>query len=256
MHPHLSDAIVLRHLDYGEADRVVTFLTPDQGVLKGFARGARKSRRRFGAALELFASVRLHWTAGRGGGMASLREAELVDLRPGLRADLAPLALAGYGCELVEELLGEGPVHAEAFGLLRAFLDHLAAGGGGEAARLLFELRLLAASGYVPHLLHCAACGGALEEEAGFDPGRGGPVCFPCGGGRLPLRVAAGTLGSLARCLQTPPELFEGIRLGPRTLAEGSAVLGASLRPHLRRPLRSLAFLEEVAAPAGGSEKA
>lgn len=242
-----SDAIILRHLDYGEADRIVTFLTPDHGRMKGFARGARRSRRRFGPALELFASVRLYWAPSRSGGMVSLREAELLDLRPGLRGDLAAVALAGYGCELTEELLGEGPLHPAVFPLLRAFLDHLASGGAGGESRLLLELRLLALAGYVPHLLHCAGCGGSLGSgEIGFDPVRSGPLCLPCGGGDLPLRVDVRTLGSLARCLQTPSDLFRGFRFGGRTLTEGEAVLGASLRPHLPRPLRSLAFLESV----------
>src|SRR5512145_3036254 len=108
MNLHASDAIILRHLDYGEADRIVTFLTPEHGRLKGFARGARKSRKRFGAALEPFAQVRLHWSAPRSGDLVSLREAELLDLRPGLRQDLAAIGMAGYGCELTDELLGEG----------------------------------------------------------------------------------------------------------------------------------------------------
>lgn len=252
-----SEAIILRHLDYGEADRIVTFLTPDHGRMKGFARGGRKSRRRFGPAMELFASVHLHWAPSKSGGMVALREAELIDLRAGLRSDLTAVALAGYGCELVEGLLGEGPVPAEVFPLLRAFLDHLASGGGGAEARLLLELRLLALVGYVPHLLHCADCGGSLSPgEVGFDPARGGPLCLPCGGGRLPLRVDVRTLGSLARCLQTPAGLFQGFRFGERTLAEGEAVLAASLRPHIPRPLRSLSFLEKISSFSPDDRKA
>ncbi len=63
----ISPAIILHHTDYGEADHLVIFLTPELGRLKGFARAARKSRKRFGAALEPCAEVLLHWTA-RGSG--------------------------------------------------------------------------------------------------------------------------------------------------------------------------------------------
>lgn len=241
---HLSEAIILRHLDYGEADRIVTFLTPDRGLLKGFARGARKSRRRFGAALEPYARVRLQWAVGRGE-MVSLRDAELLDLRSGLRAELTAIALAGYGCELIEALLSEEQEHAGSFELLDAFLAHLASAGGTPEARLLLELRLLQLAGYVPHLLHCSTCGEILQgAEAAFDPGRGGSLCGACAGPAS--RLAVGTLGSLARLLRTPPTLFAGIRLGERTLAEGSPALAAALRLHLHRPLRSLAFLEQV----------
>src|SRR5512145_2747991 len=129
MNLHASDAIILRHLDYGEADRIVTFLTPGHGRLKGFARGARKSRKRFGAALEPFAKVRLHWSS-RGGELLGLREAELLDLHVGLRSDLDAIALASYACELVEQLLGDAHGHPGAYVLLAALLDHLAAPGG------------------------------------------------------------------------------------------------------------------------------
>ncbi len=246
MHIHSSDAVILRHLDYGEADRIVTFLTAEHGVMKGFARGARKSRRRFGPALESFASVRLHWSAPRSGAMVSLREAELLDLRTALRADLGTLALAGYGCELLEALLGEGDGHAEAFALLRAFLDRLGAAGAEADARLLFELRLLSLAGYIPHLLHCSECGMVSQEETvGFDPARGGALCAVCAP-TPDLRVDRLTLGTLARSLRTPIELFEGFRFGDRTRTQAGALLSAALRRHLHRPLRSIAFLEEV----------
>ncbi len=241
-----SEAIILRHLDYGEADRIVTFLTPDRGRMKGFARGARKSRRRFGAALEPFAQVNLQWTAGRGE-MVSLREAELLDLRAGLRIDLGRLALAGYGCELVEELLGEAQGHPGSFSLLESFLGHLALAGPSAEARLLFELRLLQEAGYVPHLLHCSACMLPLSApQAAFDPARGGSLCPGCAGSAR--RLSLGTLGSLARLLRGPTTAFAGIRLGKTTLTEGETALTAALRLHLHRPLRTLPFLEQILA--------
>jgi len=252
MNLHVTDAIILRHLDYGEADRIVTFLTPSDGLLRGFARGARKSRRRFGAALESFARVRLHWSAPRSGELVSLREAELLDLRPGLRRDLVAIALAGYGCELLEALLGEGHGPGGPFALLEAFLDHLDGGGAQAEARLLFELRLLQLAGYIPHLLHCSLCGQALREaQAAFSVECGGSLCHDCSRGAVTLQVSPGTLGTLARSLQTPPTLFAGFRLSPQTLSEGGALLAAALRPHLHRPLKSLAFLDSVLAPPG-----
>jgi len=257
MHLHASEAIILHHLDYGEADRIVTFLTPDQGLLKGFARGARKSRKRFGPALEPFAQVRLHWSSPRSGELQSLREAELLDLRAGLRQDLTAIALAGYGCELLEALLGEGHGHGEAFALLTAYLGHLAGGGASPEVRLLLELRLLQLAGYLPHLLHCSLCGETLREaQNAFAAEVGGSLCPACAV-RAPARpVALGTLGTLARVLQTPPTLFAGFRLSPQTLAEGGAILGTALRPHLARPLKSLPFLERMLAGEAASRGA
>ncbi len=245
MQLHVSDAIILRHIDYGEADRVVTFFTPQLGRCKGFARGARSSRKRFGAALEPFSQVRVHWKGG-GSGLPSLREVELVDLRVGLRSDLHALALAGYGCELVEELVGDDPGHEDVYRLLVAFLDHLAAAGPSPSARLLFELRLLNLVGYIPHLLHCAECFGALPDEVVFDAARGGSLCAACAPPAGGMHIAATTLGSLSRLLRGPLTRFADVTLGARTLAEGGAALAAALQLHLPRPLRSLRFLREI----------
>lgn len=253
MQPHVSDAIILRHLDYGESDRIVTFFTPDHGRCKGFARGARKSRKRFGPGLELFAQVRMHWVPAKSGELLSLREVDLVDLRVGLRGDLEAMALAGYGCELVEEMIGEDPGHPETYRLLKAFLDHLAGCGCTPETRLLFELRLLNQVGYAPHLLHCSECDSDLPVEGvTFDAVRGGALCPDCTADGNGLRLARMTLGSLARLLQSPEENFSDIRLGEQTLREGGEAISRAVRTHLHRPLRSLAFLEQVRSGADG----
>jgi len=242
---HAGDTIILRHLDYGDADRIVTFLTAESGICRGFARGARGSRKRFGAALEPFSRTRLHWKNAHGSELLSLREAELLDQRSALRQDLSTLMLASYGCELLEALFGEGHAQPELFPLLNGFLDHLAHGDAAAEARLLLELRLLHAAGYIPHLLHCAECGGALETQVSFNPGRGGSLCRARGAG-TPATVALTTLGTLSRCLHTPPALFAGFRFGPTTLNEGGRLLHAALNLHLPRPLKSLSFLEQI----------
>jgi len=255
----ITDAIILRHTDYGEADRIVSFFTPGAGLVKGFARGARKSRKRFGAALESFARVRLTWQLRGGSALVSLREAELVSLRDGLRRDLRAVALAGYACELVEMLFGEGGSHPEVFALLDSLLARLEADGARAEYRLLLELRLLRLSGHEPHLLHCAVCGGGLPETTAFSARHDGSLCPVClVPGARP--VALTTLGSLARCRQTPPDRFDGIRLGARTLGEGAPLVSEALDLVLPRPPKSRAFLERLGplppvAAAGGTAR-
>lgn len=249
-----SEAIILRHTPYGEADLVVSFFTPAHGVLKGFARNARRSRKRFGPALELFAQVVVHWSERRHGELLQLSEAELVDIRGGLRGNLEALALAGYGVELSEVLAVEGVDHASEYRLLKAYLDHLHRHGPSREARLLLELRLLQLSGTIPHLLHCAECNAVFRDgEVAFAAGRGGALCPGCAGRFPEMQVHVATLGSLSRCLQTRLEIFEGFRLSDQTLDEGLRIAAAGLAPHLQRPLRSLAFLEEMEAAERGS---
>ncbi len=244
MKPQISSAIILHHTDYGEADRIVTFLTPDHGRLKGFARAARKSRKRFGAALEPFAEVKLHWAARSSGDLISLRDAELVTLRSGLRRDLETLTLASYGCELTEVLFDESGAAVEVFQLLQAFLDHLDSEGYSVEARLLMEIRVLSLAGYVPHLQHCADCFGPLPNgPVSFSAAANGSLCPACDGGRANLKIDRMTLGTFGRILQTPLTSFNDFRLSPRSRQEGHALLNDALQRHLHRPLKTLKFL-------------
>lgn len=242
-----SEAIMLRHLDYGEADRIITFLAPGHGRLRGFARAARSSRRRFAAALEPFASAVLLWSPARSGGLVTLKNADLLDLRVGLRADLPAIALAGYACELIEALFAEEEAQDPVYFLLLALLDFLSRAGGSPTARLLFELRLLNLSGYLPHLLHCATCFGKLpDSQTRFSAERGGSLCPVCAGGGRDIVLSLPTLGSISRILNGPLTAFAEIRLGERTLGEGRRLIANTLAYHLPRPLRSQPFLERI----------
>ena len=240
----VSNAIILHHSDYGEADRIVTFLTPDYGRLKGFARAARKSRKRFGAALEPLAEVQMHWAPRTSGELVSLRDAELVKLHAGLRRDLETLTLAGYGSELTEVLFGDSGAGVEVFQLLQAFLDHLDSEGFSAEARLLLEIRMLSVSGYMPHLQHCADCFGPLSAgPVSFSAIHNGSLCKACDAGRDTLKVDRMTLGTFGRILETPLTRFSGFKLSPQSRREGRALLNDALRCHLQRPLKSLEML-------------
>jgi DNA repair protein RecO (recombination protein O) len=245
MKPEVSSAIILHHTDYGEADRIVTFLTPDHGRLKGFAKAARKSRKRFGAALEPLAEVQIHWVSRSSGELVSLRDAELIKLRAGLRRDLETLTLAGYGCELTEVLFDDSGAGVEVFQLLQAFLDHLDSEGFSIEARLLLEVRMLWISGYMPHLQHCGDCSGPLPAgPVSFSAIHNGSLCAECDAGRADFQVDRMTLGTFGRILETPLTRFSGFRLGRQSRQEGQLLLNDALQCHLHRPLKSLEMLE------------
>lgn len=244
--PCSSPAIVLRQIGYGESDLIVSLLTPEQGVLRGYARGARKSFKRFGPALEPFSQIEIRWQPGRGE-LLTLLDADLVAPRHGLRQSLSSLAMAGYAVEVLEMLLRAGEEQSALFTLLQGYLDYLADHGDPALARLLFELRLVQHLGYIPHLLHCSEC--FIQFNTGvvaFDPARGGSLCEACAIDRSLLHVGLGTLGSLSRSLQAPIGLFQGFQLGARTLQEGAAMLSLVLGGVLPRSPKSLRFLQQT----------
>jgi len=239
---HHCEAVVLHHTYYGEADIILNLFTPEYGLQQGFAKSARKSRKRFGAVLEPFTQAIFYWRPGRGS-LWLLQEAELMTTRSGLRKDLQQLALASYGVELVSLLLENGEPQQRVFELLCSFLDHLENGGDESVARLLFELRLIYLLGYMPHLLHCSECLKIFSHEnVWFDAKRGGSLCRECAGS-TDVSVALGTLGSLARTLRVSHCQFSGFRFGVKTLHEANLILQQVLQQIVPREPKSLKFL-------------
>ena len=243
--PQRCEALVLRHTNYGESDQILTLFTAEYGLQKGFAKAARKSRKRFGATLEPFTQAVFHWKTGKGA-FWLLQDAELITARLGLRNDLQRLALASYGTELVTLLLEEEEAHQLIYELLCSFLDFLDQGGDGLIAKLLFELRLIYLLGYMPHLLHCSECLRIFDHEhIRFDSNRGGSLCLDCAGS-VGLTIDLATMGSLARTLKVAHRQFDGFRFGQKTLQEAELILRQVLQQILPREPKSLKFLSQL----------
>ena len=262
----IGEAIVVRVVDYGEADRVATLLSPEHGKVAALARGARRSRKRH-AGLELFARGEATLREGHG----ELWALEAFDVGrgfPHLALDVARVAQAAYACELARELVA--PHHAEprAFELLAALLERIDSGGTegrlGPASLRVFELALLGAIGLSPSLDRCVLCGaplddprvddaGAPDPERHFDARHGGVACERCsaghGLGQRPLHERARLLLLAAQRLDiaTAERLLEVP--APREAWEAAReVIQALLREHLGRPLRSVEFISKLNA--------
>jgi DNA repair protein RecO (recombination protein O) len=189
-----SAALVLRAVDYGESDRVITLLTRDHGRVSTIARAARKSKRRFAGALEGFALIHAEYTQGRGA-LPRLDLARVTRAFPRLLSNLEALDAAGALMRLARDLLPERAPEPDVFDSLLEALELLDAGASPRAVRLCCEARLLAVTGFAPMLQACVSCGREPSPErlALFDAARGGIVCRACGGGmeRMPGRVRA-----------------------------------------------------------------
>jgi len=236
------EAVVIGAMEYREADKIISLFTLEHGKVRGLARGAKKSVRRFGGALELFARLRLRLILREG--LATLQEAEAITIYPRIRSELPAIALAGYACELVDLLMPEALPNRRLFRLLTSYLEQLDQAAADPADRRFFEMNLLNILGYCPQLKECRRCGAILAGEGG-QLLRGVPeglLCTRCGPGGRPVSAAATDL--LVKCLQVGR--FGAVRFSPIELAEAGALLDEAIAPHLHRPLRSLAFLAQV----------
>ncbi len=182
-----TEAVVLRSLRYGEADRILHLYTPHRGRLGAIAKGVRRTRSRFGGRLEPFFRLRLVLHEGRSE-LLTVTGAETVEGYRHLRSDAAALDSAARACDAVTRLFDTTEAHPGVFHLLCNELALLDASSrhATHANQLAFRLKLLLAAGLAPQLAACTACG-EQEGLVGFSPAAGGVVCSACEASAFPL---------------------------------------------------------------------
>ena len=238
-----TEAVVLRSLRFGEADRVLHLYTLDRGRVGAVAKGIRRTKSRFGARLEPLSHVELVLHQG-GGELQTVTGVELLAAHRPAREDPYRLGVGFVGLEAMLRLFPEQEANSRAFQALTRFLDLLdeAAPRAGERAAtdplvLSFQLKLLWLSGYLPHLTSCAECG-AEAGLVGYSPRAGGAVCASCRGDAIPLS-APGRRG-IETLLATPLAEAAGAGLTARAAREALAVISSSYEYHGGFRLRTL----------------
>jgi DNA repair protein RecO (recombination protein O) len=198
-----TPAILLRRLDYGDYDLIITFFSLTHGKISLIAKAAKKSSKRFAGVLELFSVLNLVGTTGRGKGLPILQEAAIKQPFSKIRANIQKTAYASYWVEIIYAWMAEYERQTEVYYLLKHVLSTLDSGAAtAEALSILFQMRFLAFSGHHPNLHCCSHCRTSLEminqNRFDFDIVKGGITCNKCtsaaAGG---VRLAKGTVKQL-----------------------------------------------------------
>src|SRR5271165_5765139 len=212
--PVKTEAVVLRSMRYGEADRILHVYTADRGRLSAIAKGVRRARSRFGGRLEPYFRLRMELHEGRGE-LLTVTGAQTVDPHAHLRSDARALDAAARACDAVGRLFETSEPHPGVFNLLcrqLALLDERVGSGAqiGWGGALAFRMKLLLAAGLAPQLGACAACG-EREHLVGFSGAAGGVVCAACEAASFPLGEDAYCFmtEALARSLTEVPDAPE-----------------------------------------------
>jgi DNA repair protein RecO (recombination protein O) len=182
-----TEAIVLRGIRYGEADRILHLYTPERGRVSAIAKGVRRSKSRFGGRLEPFFRLNLVLYQGKSD-LLTVTSAETIAGHPRLREHGGAIDGAARACDAVSRLFGDAEPHPGVYHLLAnqlALLDREPA-RATRALALAFRLKLLLAAGFAPHLASCASCG-EPEHLVGFSGAAGGVVCGACEAGSFAL---------------------------------------------------------------------
>lgn len=183
MKSYKTTAIVLGRTNFGEADRILSVLTPDHGKLRVVARGVRKIKSKVAGHVEPFSRVELMLAPGRN--LEVVTSARLLEYPHGLSDDYGRLARAFTLAQMLDRLTPEGHAQPELFELMLQVLEQLRRPVPPELTEAYAKLRTLAILGYRPELEACVVCGSA--EPVAVDAARGGALCETCRGAASPM---------------------------------------------------------------------
>ncbi len=240
------EAVVLRHSDWGEADRMLTLFTRELGKLRVVAKGVRRLRSRKAGHLEPFTRVALMLARGRD--IWIVTQADTLDAFLPLRDNLERTAYAAYVAELLDRFTYEEGENPSLYRLFVEALERVAALEDPVPAIRYYEVRLLDLLGFRPELQHCVQCGAEIRPEAQFFSALlGGVVCPKCGGDAAGARpVSLQTLKFLRHYQRSSYAEATRVRLPDAVRPEMEALMQYYLTYLLERGLNSPAFLREV----------
>ncbi|MCK9494253.1 MAG: DNA repair protein RecO [Dehalococcoidia bacterium] len=238
-----TEAIVLRYRRLGDADRIVSLLTPHRGKIDVVARGVLRARSKLAGHLEPGTRLEVALAAGRS--MDIVTQAQGLDSFGALRDDLDRLSAAMYVLELADRLTVE---HADAHGLyghLHNALIRLARGDGHHLVVRTYELAILDATGFRPEFTVCLGCGEPVEaSRAWWSAIEGGVYCSDCAGRRPGISPIDGTVLKVLRAYQSQPYEEAGrIRLSDDLAARLEATMHALMHAVVEREIGSARFI-------------
>ena len=238
-----DEAIVLRRLDYGEADRILTLLTKEHGKVGAIAKGVRRPQSRLDPVLQTFGHLDLQLAVGHNLDVVT----QAVRLPgPRLPGDLEWTSRASLIAEVADRVAEERHPVPDVFELTREGLTEVATATMPRRATARFLMDALERFGYAPRLHECASCDRPLPEApAAFAPEAGGFLCPSCAVPQLPT-VSVAAVKVLRVLAAGDLDLYRRLRLDDELLSALEDVLEAQLEHHLDRQLRSLRFLRRA----------
>jgi len=234
-----DEAVVLRTRKLAEADRIITLLTRDHGIVRAVAKGVRRTTSRFGSRLEPFTHVDLQLAEGRNLDVIT-QAMTRSPFGESISADYDRSTAASVMLETAERLVAEErEPSVQQYLLLIGGLRAMAAGEHRSGDVMdSFLLRSLAVAGYAPSFSDCARCGAPGPHRA-FHPASGGVLCPDC---RVPgsAQPSPGTVRLLGALLTGDWAIVDSAEDRERREARG--LVAAYLAWHLEHGLRSLPY--------------
>jgi DNA repair protein RecO (recombination protein O) len=245
-----TPAILLRRVDFGDSDLILTFLSLTRGKISLIAKSARKSRKRFCGTLDLFSAFELVCSTGRGR-LPVLQESTITHPFCHIRSDFKKTAYASYFVEIINNWMEPDVAQPHAFDLLYQVLDRLDRSDlPDETLSIVFQMTLLMICGFSPNFSTCCRCHTDMDclngRRIGINFARGGLLCAACNAAVSPMiTLSRGTIKQLQWMGCGNWNKIARARFSARSIQESLGFLEAFVPYHLGKEPNSLAVLRQ-----------
>ena len=241
-----TEAIVLRHKDWGEADRLLWLYTRKMGKVRAVAKGVRKIRSRKAGHLEPFTRVNLMMARGRD--LLIVTQAETLDPFSTIREDLIHIGYAAYVVELIDRFTYDEDDNQQLYRLLKETLSRINSFENPVLPVRYYEIQLLNLLGYRPQLFNCAQCESEIQpEDQYFSISQGGVLCPKCGPKVADAsQILMETLKYLRHFQRSPFSEVDHIHLSPELNRDLENLLQQYFTYFLERNLNTPTFIRRV----------
>lgn len=241
-----TEAIIIKKIKLGEADRILTLFTPDYGKIEAVAKGIRRPKSKMAGHLELLTCSQLRLARGRN--LDTIIGTQTIDSMIALKNDLWLTTYGLYASELINQFTADHAANPPLFDLFLETLRRLGEANNSELILRYFELHLFDTTGYRPQLQECVSCRTELKPETNaFCSSSGGILCPACRyehPDSFPISVDA--LKVLRLFQKSSFELVQRLKISTELSHELKGVLGNYIRYILEREVKSGIWLDEL----------
>jgi DNA repair protein RecO (recombination protein O) len=244
-----TTGFVLRTLNYSESDLIVTFYSHDFGKLKGIAKGAKRSKKRFANVFEPFSLTNIIFTRKNRDMLAFIESCDIIDHYHAIRQDMEKTLIASYFIDLTDHFSPEGKKNEKIFQLLQDFLLMLGREKASDAIVRFFEMRLLKLTGFEPALEQCIVCKTQVTNGNSyyFHASEGGIKCSACAKSqKYEQPISAGTVRTLLLGKEMDIDKIKLITLTDSLAMESRSILIGFISYVLGREVKSMKVMEQV----------
>ncbi len=240
-----TEAVVLRSIDHRETSKIAFFFTRSHGKVIGVLKGIRKDPRKFHTSLDKLSVNDIVFYQYRNSDIHLISHCDMKEYFPDVHKDQKRIMAGEYACELVNKIMPLEQKNAAVYDLLLDYARGL--GKSRDAGRLvhMFQIKVLALSGFQPHIDSCVQCGSAVAGRVKFSTLKGGLVCPRCERREMGLMtVSAGAIGSLLYVGKHPWKECLKLTLTPSVKRELRQILNNFLIYHLEKNIKSAKYLD------------